>query len=633
MDRPRCFNKDKIDLTARRPGLVDAPRKRRSTTQIREEEERNTSLALEQQQAAKESHSASVHRVAAKEDEMHYEDEESRRHAARPDVARSRSPESEQEDGQQEDDTMEDTFEAPPPSAFDSESDGMALGTDDDYGDLEADSDNDRDPDYLEQQSNAGASEDAENEVQVTVDMGSDDEIDSEYEHGVEAAYEQLQLVEKKRHAAKAQKRAAKGKSAAKGTSTKAPKGQIRAKIVDSRAAAPSAAGSATKRKAPGQMEPPPATKRTKPSEIGGLKSNWKNAAGVVPEPRIPLKSQSRSSSRSSHMQTGTSDGDYYGGTVEDDKELQAVVLAPTEGGKSVSHRGGTAKMGITLTAVTADITAPAAPRQRKPKYTNNDLPFLPDERHEQLKIWQSKGLGYLMNWAGSLDDAFAAGASQPDFRATVDDIWAECFPDIPATDAVRGVVCHRDLLPARFVPGAAKSGSAVFEKREKEFQEGAAERAKFVGHELDGMSFVYRDPAQKRGACRSQPVAWMYAYHVRVTEVVPEKDRRKQKCALSLSVVSVERAYRMWKTGNKIKERVERRGKKTAHSFVAAPWGVRARQYLPLINKLSDKKWADIITSADEFNGDGEAAQWDDVDESSEADTRLDIQLSSEEE
>ncbi|KAJ7769439.1 hypothetical protein B0H16DRAFT_1881962 [Mycena metata] len=189
----------------------------------------------------------------------------------------------------------------------------------------------------------------------------------------------------------------------------------------------------------------------------------------------------------------------------------------------------------------------------------------------------------------GSLGDAFAAAESQPDFLTTVDAIWAECFPDISVTDAVHGVAATIRTWRSEIGKRALQFLDIFLEKREEEFKEGPAEPPKFVARELNGMSF--------RGACRFQPVVWTYAYHVRITEVVPEKDRRRQKCALPLTLVSVERAYGMWKPGNKIKERVERRGRKTAHSFVAAPWGVPTRQYLPLINKLSHAKWAAIAS------------------------------------
>ena len=62
--------------TDRRPGLIDAPKKRRTKAEIQEEEEHATAAANTKRQTAELTHSSAVGRVATKEDEMQREDKE-----------------------------------------------------------------------------------------------------------------------------------------------------------------------------------------------------------------------------------------------------------------------------------------------------------------------------------------------------------------------------------------------------------------------------------------------------------------------------------------------------------------------------------------------------------------------------
>ncbi|KAJ7153365.1 hypothetical protein C8R46DRAFT_1357232 [Mycena filopes] len=647
--RPRRTRggKDGVVLSDHRPGLIDAPRKKRTPAQVIKAKETEVAAAREKQSVVEESRSASIRRVAAKEDEMQREDEETRLHAARPDLVNSSSRETLPVDSPEHEDDMEDTFEAPPPSAMDSDSDGMALGSDDGGDDDFAGDgdDEDRDPDYDADDtddaddahaSDADEDEDEDPEVQVSVDMGDDADADLK----LEAAYAEYMLTRARKPAPKGKSTASsapKVKPAPKATGAKT-KGLLRAEIGASRDAIPVTNSSTSKRKAPAQMDPPPVTtKRAKPAEIGGLKSDCKKAASVVVDARsrsrTSTKSKSRASSKSSHMQT--SEDDYYGGTVEDEapESIAAASEAKATMTATFSRRAGTARMGITLTDVTADLTPPAPARTRKPRYTNDNLPFHPHERHDQLKQWQGVFLGHLIHWAGSLDDPFSAGASQPDYRSTVEHIWARVFPDIAINDAVYSVassairtwrseigkrgVNYLDLFFAgnmnKVAPGVNPVGNI----------------AQYVARELHEMAFVYREAPKKRGAYRSRSVGYTYAQHLRITSVVPPEERLNENGALALATAAVERAYTMWRTGTKIKQRVERRGKKSAHSFVAVPWADRAGKYLTVISRFGDATWEDVEVSADLSN-----AQWGVADESSDGpDPRLDIQLSSEEE
>jgi hypothetical protein len=61
-----------------RPGLVDQPRKKRTTAEVQEDENRSNLAASARTKATELAHSSAVGRVATKEDEMVREDQEVR---------------------------------------------------------------------------------------------------------------------------------------------------------------------------------------------------------------------------------------------------------------------------------------------------------------------------------------------------------------------------------------------------------------------------------------------------------------------------------------------------------------------------------------------------------------------------
>jgi hypothetical protein len=94
-----------------------------------------------------------------------------------------------------------------------------------------------------------------------------------------------------------------------------------------------------------------------------------------------------------------------------------------------------------------------------------------------------------------------------------------------------------------------------------------------------------------------------------------------------------MERALTMWTTRSQVQQRVERKGKKSAHIFIAAPWAERAGKYLEIIEKLSNSKWEEITSITAEFSDAGGDIVWGGDETSEGPDPRLEIQLSSDEE
>jgi hypothetical protein len=65
---------------------------------------------------------------------------------------------------------------------------------------------------------------------------------------------------------------------------------------------------------------------------------------------------------------------------------------------------------------------------------------------------------------------------------------------------------------------------------------------------------------------------------------------------------LQAERALHMHKTGTCSTDGVKRKGRRSAHSFVAVPWGARAKAYLPGIMKLTTQKWSKIMALSKPF-------------------------------
>ncbi|KAJ7303133.1 hypothetical protein DFH08DRAFT_977204 [Mycena albidolilacea] len=297
--------------TDRRPGLVDQPRKKRTTAEVQEDENRSNLAASARTKATELAHSSAVGRVAIKEDEMVREDQEARAHAARPDLltADQSQPVTDADANSEEDIDMESEhgLDEPP----DTDSDGMALGTEPEFDDFAAHGDNDGDENYV--QSDEEDHDDSEVHPLSDDDPAADSGMD---EAETQAAFAEFMKMwqstgEKKKE-----------------------KGLLRAEIVNSRDTAPIAAAPAatslSKRKAaapPPQIDPAPVTKRARAAEIGGLKANWKKAVRIDERGRGAASTSSHASSRSA-MRDTSSKGDYGGTFAEDEPEtsLQARV-------------------------------------------------------------------------------------------------------------------------------------------------------------------------------------------------------------------------------------------------------------------------------------------------------------------
>ncbi|KAI0759213.1 hypothetical protein BD413DRAFT_599026 [Trametes elegans] len=138
---------------------------------------------------------------------------------------------------------------------------------------------------------------------------------------------------------------------------------------------------------------------------------------------------------------------------------------------------------------------------------------------------------------------------------------------------------------------------------RSARFKHSPAERAKWVAWTLSeehGFPFRYEkvltthtDTTRKVGAYRHKLVVKTLAYHVkRVQKPVDQMREHPPHNALALAVTAVERALKMWESGEFIPPKLRTEENK----FWDRLWGRTANQYMGSIVSLSEEQWEGIL-------------------------------------
>jgi len=84
-----------------------------------------------------------------------------------------------------------------------------------------------------------------------------------------------------------------------------------------------------------------------------------------------------------------------------------------------------------------------------KPHYKNGHLPF--ENAAHDLPTWHDAILLAIIDCARTLEEPFIVN-SHPDLHSVVEANWNEEFPEIPANEAVQGVVHQRICVDSRFM-------------------------------------------------------------------------------------------------------------------------------------------------------------------------------------
>ncbi|KAJ7114417.1 hypothetical protein C8R44DRAFT_740556 [Mycena epipterygia] len=570
-----------------RPGQIikDSNQQRRSRDKIDADDLAAAEARAEQEQQIQHRHRTGVSRVAAKEDALREEDEQAQIDAARPDLVTKKAVEREREADEGEKIAV----------ASGDEQDVLMQSADDGGRDLsvgDSDSNSDeRDEEYKPPSHGKEVSDD-ESQAADADDDGHDADTSDTSDAERDRASALAQFL------AQYEKRKAKAKKPSKPKKPKTKRGELRAEIMDSRkvdAMAPPS--TSVKRKPANQAAETQQSSKKQKATVGGLKKNWKTDVTPKSTPRqrgrpsnssaVPSSRASSTSARQSGLSSEAPAGEFDGD--EDPETLRAARDAKTS-------TPPTKKMGISFENKSVKLRVDGKQqREKKRKYVNADLPFTLDGFAADLKVWQADVIPIIIDWAGTLNAPFTASA-HPQFRAVVEEAWNDYFAAYKITDAVYSLA---SAAISNWRSDIGKRGLAVVSRilNGKKFATIDDRRAHAEAQLVD-FPFIYRDPIAKAGAYRTDAVYHVMEAHFRITDKTTVTYGSPDG-AMSAAASSLERGYSIWRTGKPATEGLERRGKRTAHSFVAEPWAAKAAAYLPQIKKLNDSQWGEIWTNS----------------------------------
>ncbi|GBE89319.1 hypothetical protein SCP_1503270 [Sparassis crispa] len=614
--------------------VINAKQKRRMQAEIQADKKRKE---LEKAQKA-EQRTASIHRIAEREDSMRRED--GKRQSLRPDLhlinvplvhtsivqkAIHDSAISSIEEGEAKAPTFAGASpepSIPPGSAFDSESEGQV----DDAGETEIDiadsaGDSGEDLDYI------APSGDAEDEDE---DLGNDSDFDvamiTGELGGIDAGDEGAEDIGMEPAGLSRSMKGTWKKFLASETArkerNKKNKTALRSQIIDKRKEAPTApargaSSMATKCKAPASEKLAHENKCAKAVETGGLKPGWRR-----------YLARSDNSSKTSLTHGGESDAPIEGEFDKDEGTEVLHAVRATRQTDDTQREGSTATnlvkikpVGIVLKpAAIAEIDkkergAGRVNKQAATSWSNKDLPF-PAARGRQLLVWQRKFIPTLITWAATLPDPFGSN-SHSDFKSTVRLIWTKIFIDLPELDVdgkLRSehpaihAVAQAALRTYRSDIGktALRIIDTIWESVDMVGNYTTVERRKaWIEARLNNKNFLYLDPESTAhpGTFRGPLITETFAYHLQLT-IKSEVDYGEPTGALALCTAAVQRALTVWKDGmNSLKEPdgSARHGgaRNSKESFKDEPWGNEAKIYYNRTKGLKEPKWHAICQDA----------------------------------
>ncbi|GBE88918.1 hypothetical protein SCP_1403260 [Sparassis crispa] len=374
----------------------------------------------------------------------------------------------------------------------------------------------------------------------------------------------------------------------------------------------------ATKCKAPASEKFVYESKRVKAvAEIGGLKSGWKR-----------YLTRSENSSKTSLTNGEDSDAPIEGEFEKDEgAEVLCAARAAHRTNNITQHEGSITtnlvkkkQVGIVLKpAAIAEIDkkergAGCVNKQPTPYWCNKDLPF--PARGKHLLLWQRKFIPALISWAATLPDPFGSN-SHSDFKSMVKSIWTKIFIGLPELDdngkprsehpaiyAVAQVALRtyrRDIGKT-----ALRILDMIWNSADMEGNYTTIKRRKaWIEAQLKSKNFLYLDlqVTTHPGAFRGPLIMETFAYHLQLT-MKSEVEYGEPAGALALCSAAVQRALAVWKDEmNSIKEPDDsaRHGgaRNSKESFKDEPWGNEAKIYYNRTKGLKEPKWHAICQDA----------------------------------
>ncbi|KAF5387451.1 hypothetical protein D9757_007823 [Collybiopsis confluens] len=322
--------------------------------------------------------------------------------------------------------------------------------------------------------------------------------------------------------------------------------------------------------------------KRSKPNEIGGLRSDWKKTINK------------NKKATSSHSSVASTDGVTFeviddGGEFKKEENLE--VAQSERGGKSQGN-SKTGVVEVKLEAVDANLVAqeerdtgkPAQPP--KPRVKINDLPLVSTSDRD---VWNKTIMPGLISWTGTQGRQFEVNA-EPDFRTA-------------QTPQIRN-------YRSKFGATGLNAVTNYLEENGKDQEEQKEMVAELLHHD----AFIYESAGKTRqtstGAFRGKLVMCTFAFYLTWAIAAPTVDDDKYPIgALALAVVAVQRALNIWKPGyntlhtqsKSANKDLKRRPRNHANSF-DNKYSAEVRRFVEVIKGLTDEKWENIFTISEGF-------------------------------
>ncbi|KAJ3998885.1 hypothetical protein F5050DRAFT_1710139 [Lentinula boryana] len=375
----------------------------------------------------------------------------------------------------------------------------------------------------------------------------------------------------------------------------------------------------------------PTSSKRSKLSDMGGLKDGWKSNVDQKKSRMLPHKA-SHSSLASSD--TGTVDIEFERG--EFDQDVSAETLEVQCAGKSQHKQQleSESKHVVDVKLEAADANSivkeeretgkPAQPPKRA-HVKVSDVPFVLPTDHE---VWNQHICTSLIEWSSRQTNQFRIN-SDPGFRQKVQELWNLYLMPLHhiSLDCTgpKGKTIKRSDHPALFSFAQAdirnyrsrvgKSALKIVEAYLELKGSTAVEQKQLVEELIHHDSFVYKTPGLTRetsaGAFRGELIMRTMAFYLTWALAAPNPAEGYPTGALALATTAVLQALNIFKTGYSTSQ-----PDTTTTSYSAAKkkkpvnspdnfsdkWASDAMRFFNLIQRLKGNKWELILHASERY-------------------------------
>ncbi|KAJ3838669.1 hypothetical protein F5878DRAFT_641802 [Lentinula raphanica] len=362
--------------------------------------------------------------------------------------------------------------------------------------------------------------------------------------------------------------------------------------------------------------------KRSKPVDLGGLKSGWKKSVHKPPK--------SNSHSRHVSAELGMDDIEFETVGVFDEDESPEMI---EEQRAAKSYNKVVKKDVVQVKLEAGDVNAivkeerdTGKPAKFKPPKTHVKVADVPFIKSSDQTVWNNTVRTGLIEWSGSISKQFNIN-SDPNFRETVMDLWNKhinVLPHVPSQLEHDGSMIHRCEHPAilsfaqadirNYRSNVGKTAIRVLKVYLMERADTIEERREVVEDLLHHNAFVYEKPGKTRnessGAFRGELVMHTFAFFLSWSYAAPGINKPTAPAgALALATTAVLRALEASRSSNTTEpaspaDSQTTKKKKPANSpdNFGDQWGPQAAKFYYDILKLGSNKWELIMKTSEAY-------------------------------